>query len=1206
MLILCRQGRTLPGRLATTLDGGLVAEMIRSRYGSIAAIVCSLVLLCGGALAQVTSSNVVGTLTDPANAVVPGIEVQLTDQDTGAARSAKSNDVGLFRFTNLTPGAYALTVKAQGFKSYSQTGIKLASSETRDLGRIVLELGTVVEEVSVTAQATPVQTATSEKSALVDTTQINNVALRGRDMFGLLQMIPGIQGATGGEVAGNRIQGTVLAGGTNNFTVDGVTNMDTGNNGSTHFTPNMDAIAEIKVLTSNYQAEFGRNVAGNITVITKSGTQQFHGSGWWNKRHEQWNANSWANNRNGVAKSQYRYDVFGYSIGGPAYIPKTLNTNKSRLFFFFSQEYSRRKPSTQNTYAKMPTALEKGGDFSQTTDSSGKLLIIKDPTNLDASGNPTPFANNKIDPGRISTLGLSVLNFFPDPNYTEVLDKSNLYTRNYMMSSTIPQPKRNDMLRIDVNLTSKLMGFYRYGSDRIIWDTTGPNYGILNSKGVREPVLWSHPNSGHGHSVGLTYTISPTTVGELTFGKNWNQWCYYATDESQVLATAIPGLPHWYNASTLPNDPTFYRPYLPYIAFSGGQMAGAPDFGRSNVNDAEPRTNWNDIYSITGSVSKVWGRHSLKAGLYFEHTNKVQGKGSYYTGYLNFGSSTSSSLDTGDGFANALLGYVTSYQEGTKTVYDTWFTNIEPYVQDNWRVTRRLTLDMGVRLYLATPYVDMNGTFSAFSLDSYKASAAPRLYTYYTDPTSKKKMAIDPLDSTNIKPVQFVGLYVQDATGKVIGDPANGWKVAPSGEATYSTSFFLPSPRFGFSYDVFGDGKTAIRGGIGYLWNRFDVNQVYEMSGLPPYSYIPQVYDVTLSQLATTQRALGPLASANYMSGDQPTESSINGSFGIQRNVGFGTVVEASYVGAFRRHVLTRYDVNHLGLFPYLDPANWQPGTTTRKADIFLYPLQGQGTLRSAEFMGSVNYNSLQVSANRRFSRGLAFGLAYTFSKTISSTSPTYYFLMSRNRNPSGTPHNLVINYTYELPNLGKRLGSRLLGAVVDNWTLAGITTFSSGNRTSPSISYRQTLPYGQTGGSPDDVRLNVVGDWKLSGSEKTPLRQFNIDAFAPPAPCTTTSKTMACFGTGPANFMLSPAWNNWDVNIAKRIPLGLGEGRTLSFRGEFLNIWNHTEYSGFGTSTQWDLATNQRVTTGPSAYFGQLNAARDPRIISFTLRLEF
>src|SRR5438105_3952153 len=315
---------------------GVVAMSLRK----LALLACALLVLCCSAFAQTVSSSLVGTVLDPSNAVVPNAPVTLTDQDTGSVRTATSDSSGTFRFLNLSPGNYSVSVSLTGFKSLTQKNIVLAAQETRDVGRLTLALGNTTEQISITAEATPVQLASSEKSQTIDGNQLNDITLKGRDLFGYLKLVPGVIDTTAARdvTSPNAIAGITINGNTSakNFTVDGITDIDTGSNGTLHFEPNIDAIQELKVLTSNYQAEFGRNSGGTITVVTKSGTQQFHGTAAWNHRHEGFNANLWSNNRNGrnannVPNSQispYRFNIETYSIGGPVFIPKVFNTQK--------------------------------------------------------------------------------------------------------------------------------------------------------------------------------------------------------------------------------------------------------------------------------------------------------------------------------------------------------------------------------------------------------------------------------------------------------------------------------------------------------------------------------------------------------------------------------------------------------------------------------------------------------------------------------------------------------------------------------------------------------------------------------------------------------------------------------------------------------------------------------------------------------------
>src|SRR5580704_3698983 len=719
---------------------------------------CAIALLSGRIFGQSTTGTLVGIVADPANAAVPNAQVELKNNATGAVIATKSGAEGIFRFNSLVPATYSLTVEPPaGFKTYTEAAVDVTADEIRDLGRIHLSLGAQTEHVTVMATTESIQTASSENSKLIDNNQLSNITIKGRDLFGLMVTMPGVYLTSTGaaDTTSENTIGRVRINGASgpNFAVDGITDLDTGSNGTSHYEPNMDAIADMRVLSSNYQAEFGRSSAGTISVVTKGGSQQFHGSAWANKRSESFNANSFFNNYNGLPRSYYRFFVWGYGVGGPVYIPKLFNTQKKKLFFFVSQEYTRQKPTTNSGYFNMPTAAERKGDFSGYTDANGVPVQLTDPT----TGNPIP--NNNItglmalNPAA-AKAGQAILNALPLPNICgqpgvsasgcvqDAQFASQQYQRNYYYSYPESHPRRNDTVRLDYNVTSKLNSWVRYINDYDV-DTTAPSYPAINASGQFAPFLIDHPNPGHGYAVGITYTISPSMVNEFTFGKSFNTWDYYAADQSQLARSTMGNPPSFNNFATDPNflaDQNKARPGLspgsqnlqigiPEVSFGGGQEPNEASLAAPCSGDC-PYTNWNDIYSFNDNLSKVIGQHNLKAGLYYERTGKVEQNqfASPYLGSYSFASSSAMPNNTQDGYSNAFLGDFNSYNEGGRVVGNYWFTDIEAFIQDNWHVSRRVTLDVGVRFYHQLPTENLDYNTTEWVRSSYNPAQAMRLY----------------------------------------------------------------------------------------------------------------------------------------------------------------------------------------------------------------------------------------------------------------------------------------------------------------------------------------------------------------------------------------------------------------------------------------------------------------------------------------------
>ncbi|MGH9354214.1 MAG: hypothetical protein ACRD2G_18960, partial [Terriglobia bacterium] len=928
-----------------------------------------------------------------------------------------------------------------------------------------------------------------------------------------------------------------------------------------------DVIAELKVETSNYNAEYGGAGGANVQLISKSGTSQFHGDLFGYVRNEAWEANDYFNNLTASPKAIDRFIDYGGTLGGPIYWPGRFNRNKNKLFFFVGEEYVPvNGPSGGLSTLTMPTMAQRNGDFSQTTTVGGTPIPILNPFN-----NHQQFSGNVIPPGLIDPSGRALLNLFPLPNFNNPAVSQNDY--NYIYQPYLASYNNYHFSRVDYDPTDKLRLFWRLDVDPVC-DTSlfGADWPELTARNCFPYMVTA---------VDASYIFSPTLINDFTFGMNKR------AGSEIPNAAEFAALNRTTDGANIPQFNPQNNPYhiVPQASFGGGEIPNSPTIRLGGVI---PNHTFAPMFTGSDSLTAVRGAHTLKGGIYFTWMRYFTDAGNFpFNGSFDFGTNINNPFDANYPYANALLGTFDSYSESSsRPVQDIRGLDLEWYGQDTWKATRRLTLNYGLRFYYFTPWHQANGLGLNFVPSNYDPSKAVTLYTPVINGQGQR-VAEDPLTG-QLFPAGFIGAIVPgsgNASNGLISAKSSG---VPSG-FMYGRGVQL-GPRFGFAYMLTSDQKTVLRGGFGISYDGHD-NQRLIVGTVNNTSHTATEYNGTFATLTSATTAVFP-SSVSAINPNTKDPTVFSESLGVQREIGFGTRLGVTYVGTFGRHLdqpQSAFDAVPPGA-QFL-PQNQDPTKPGKPLpDNYFRPYMGYSGITLQQFVNS-NYNSLQVDAVHRFTKTLEFDANYTWSKTMGYYSPfaTYYNNILQYGAVSYDRTNVFrLSYVYSLPKASRYWNVAPARWVLDNWQLSGIVQFESG--------YPQSLKCGFTYsvnlfGGGDFSRCNLTGNLSLPKGKRTFYQFFNTSVIQPP---TATNPGDAVPGA-----LRGPGVNDWDLTLFKNIPLS--ERLSLQFRMETFNTWNHPQFNTVDTSADFNRA-GQQVNAG----LGEITGDYLPRQIQFALKLIF
>jgi hypothetical protein len=1133
------------------------------RAASLLAVLC--LLTPGLIFGQSDTASLSGSVQDPSQAIVANAHVTVRNEATGLTRTAETNEQGRYTVTSLPPGFYTVSVETAGFKKYVRTQNKLDPNVAATVN-VTLEVGAVAETVEVVAAATAIQSETATLGKLVDNFQVRNMQLNGRNPLFLALLKPGVRGGSlagfnfglssgGFAINGSRSQDNLI-------TFDGAVAVRTRSNGTSIGVADVDTVQEIQILSANYNAEYGRAAGGQIRIVTKSGSRDFHGDFYEYFRNSELDANSWTRNRAASTNfvAPFRFNQFGYNVNGPVYIPGKWNTDKNKVFFLWGQEWIKYRRDTTVTRT-VPSLAMRQGDFSELLGTNSFLSgtrAIRDPLT------GTPFPGNIIPSNRLSPNGSGLLRAYPAPTPGFLQGSSN-----YIAAAGAPQNQRKDTISIDVNPTDRHQ--LRFRHQNYNFDDYSPFDGNFD----RVPRTFIRPNKTA--SLNYIWTISPTTVNEL------------------LVTGSVDRVRIGVDTSSGRFDRTQYGINYPYLFPDRKEIQNRiPTITIANLTELSggpyPASSAGPIYVISNNMTKIHGSHTFKFGGLFERAGQndfdqinvsgVPGGTNNQNGRFVFSDTRAGAPTSGTAMANAALGLYDTYAEIGVRSYTPYRGHMfEWFFQDSWRATNKLRVELGLRHSIIQPYYSLWGNMSVFDPKYYDTSLAAPI-----NPANGLVLTSDPRRRYNGVVIPGEG-WPDSAKGRVPIADTGEFDFLLRGEPKQYSDIQknLFQPRVGLAYSV--TPKSVVRSGIGRYSTRLGVSDSIFLGGNAPLQPL-----ASLSTGSVDNPGGSAGGSSNFpLSVNTQDKIFLNPESWIwnvtyEREIPFSSTLELSYVGRRGLHAQRERNMNQL-----------QPGSTRPNVNVdSLRPYAGFGPIRITNNEATSRYNAFQAGINRRFTRGFSYGFAYTFSKSEDDGSAQRdvipnAFDASNLWGPSDfdTRHVAVINFIWEIPvfNSGSGLSKTLLGG----WALTGVTQFQTGT---PGTAATADDFAGVGTGSGSQI-------WNVGGDIDYP-RQFAANSgdanfwFQPRAngqllftrPAAGTFTTQRNRG-----LLYNPGFQNWNLGVFKTFRFNEQHG--LQFRFEAFNWLNHPNLGGADRNPN-------------SANFGKVTDKNSERNLQLTLRYSF